>query len=484
MTRTSLRLLLPLCLILSWGCAPDVDADDLPPDPEDSDVILEPGNGPGKEDGPGGIEEASYEGLCILNYVNQATRQDLLDVAHDIPAKEVWKHRVGADGLAGTEDDNPFETLRELDKVRWVGLITFGRFKSHALARASEFCPQMGQETVLPGEEDAALAIGRESVNFVTHQYDKSPPARRDAHAKSHGCVKAFVEVQPDQLPPEDRVGVFAQSQTYPAWIRFSNGGFLIKTDKKGDVRGLALKLMDVPGKKVLDRHQDALTQDFLFINGPAMFVRTPSDYVTFSAKAFDGNPVSFFLSLNPFDWKWRELTNVIRLTRKKPTNPLRNQYWSTTPYRLGDAKAVKYSLRPCDGMVEKGGWDSDDPDDLLRQNMADSLQQDEACFEFLVQRQLDPESTPIEDATIEWDEDAAPFVPVATVRIPAQTFDTPEQNQFCEDLAFNPWHTLPEHQPLGNVNRVRRVVYDMVSSVRHDLNGVEGAEPTSHELP
>ncbi|KCZ12231.1 catalase domain protein, partial [Acinetobacter baumannii 42057_5] len=48
-----------------------------------------------------------------------------------------------------------------------------------------------------------------------------------------------------------------------------------------------------------------------------------------------------------------------------------------------------------------------------------------------------------------EWKENEAPFYQVATIHIPKQSFDTPEQNQFCENLSFTPWHALPEHKPL-----------------------------------
>ncbi len=40
-----------------------------------------------------------------------------------------------------------------------------------------------------------------------------------------------------------------------------------------------------------------------------------------------------------------------------------------------------------------------------------------------------------VEDAMTEWKETEAPFYQVATLHIPKQSFDTPEQNQFCENL-------------------------------------------------
>jgi hypothetical protein len=82
----------------------------------------------------------------------------------------------------------------------------------------------------------------------------------------------------------------------------------------------------------------------------------------------------------------------------------------------------------------------------------------------------------------IEWDESDSPFHKVATVTIPKQAFDLPAQDAFCENLSFSPWHARTDQRPLGVVNRVRKVVYDTVSRVRHELNGVQRREPTGRE--
>ena len=45
-------------------------------------------------------------------------------------------------------------------------------------------------------------------------------------------------------------------------------------------------------------------------------------------------------------------------------------------------------------------------------------LQREAACFEFGVQVQKDPQTMPIEDASVIWDEDVSPFQTVATLTI------------------------------------------------------------------
>ncbi len=98
---------------------------------------------------------------------------------------------------------------------------------------------------------------------------------------------------------------------------------------------------------------------------------------------------------------------------------------------------------------------------------MKQHLAGDEASFDLMVQFQKDPQDMPIEDATVEWDPEESPFVPVAQLRVPRQDFDTAESMSACESSAFDPWHCLAEHRPLGNMNRARRRIYQEMARLR-----------------
>ena len=82
----------------------------------------------------------------------------------------------------------------------------------------------------------------------------------------------------------------------------------------------------------------------------------------------------------------------------------------------------------------------------------------------------------PVEDPTVDW---KAPFRKVATIRIPPQVFDTPERKSFAENLSFTPWHSLPDHRPIGGINRARKAIYRAISIQRHTLNDAPRREPT-----
>ena len=103
--------------------------------------------------------------------------------------------------------------------------------------------------------------------------------------------------------------------------------------------------------------------------------------------------------------------------------------------------------------------------------------------FELRVQLQTDPFLMPIENNAVLWPTRLSPRVPVATLRIPKQTFDYPDQFAFTRYLRFNPWHCLPDHRPLGNQSRARKRMYDEMAAFRQKMNGVPHIEPTGDEV-
>lgn len=347
--------------------------------------------------------------------------------------------------------------------------------------------PTLGQEYPPPDEPAHLDAI----VSEVRTQFQKTCPiaadstARRDQHPKAHGCTRATFTVEAD-VPENLRHGIFRKPHLFEAWVRFSSSSPQMDSDTKRDAHGMAIKLMDVPGPKMLENERDAMTQDFILANSNVFFVRSAADYVLFAQAFSNGRIMGFvFNGWNPFRWRLHELFNMLTATRKLVTNPLRIRYWSQTPSRLGPQQAVKYSARPV--APTAGGTKDPAPStpDALRHAMAATLRQgDEVVFEFLVQIQTDPVTMPVEDATIVWDERVSPFVRVATLRIPPQSFDTPERDAFSENLSFTPWHTLPDHQPLGTTNRTRRLVYEEISRLRHLHNHASRVEPTPGEGP
>ncbi|WP_462160159.1 catalase family protein [Pseudoalteromonas sp. GB56] len=136
----------------------------------------------------------------------------------------------------------------------------------------------------------------------------------------------------------------------------------------------------------------------------------------------------------------------------------------------------MKYSAKACASNTASAV--NRDKPNFLRQELSKNLSQTSACFDFMVQLQNTDKYMPVEDTTVKWRSEDSPFIKVARIEIPEQHFDTQEQNQFCENLSFTPWHAVEALEPVGGINRLRKAVYNGISRYRHDKNGQPMVEP------
>ena len=296
-------------------------------------------------------------------------------------------------------------------------------------------------------------------VEAITLAEAENNTIPRFNQSKTVGCVQAIFQVQ-ENIPPELQKGLFSQPASYPAMLRFANA--VNADDSKKDIRGLSIKVSDVNGPVLWGAPG---SQDFLLNSYPALFVATPEDFLSFIRARQEDKKIRFFI--NPFDSHLKSLWIVLR-AREKHLSPLDIRYWSTVPSRLGetDNQIVKYSVTPCSNYTTSKAVNAGE--NQLRAAIAAHLQQGEACFNFGVQKQTDPKAMPIEDASVIWDEKKSPFQTVATITIENQEFDTPESLASCERSSFNPWQSLVEHEPVGRMNEVRRLVYEHAAKLRN----------------
>lgn len=318
-------------------------------------------------------------------------------------------------------------------------------------------------------------------------------PYKRDVHSKTHGLLKATFTVLPN-VDPRLRFGLFATPKSYPAWIRFSSGNANPQPDSEKDARGMAIKIMGVPGTKLLeaDGLPPAQTQDFVMMNAQQFFIRNVTEYADFTKYLGTGfgerARYGYFLSgftLNPMKWHWsdfhfRELMLASNTLKKAPHSLLNTKFYSVSAYTLGPQLNVKYSMKPC-GDPPAARVDRDQPN-FLREEMKKRLTAGTACFLFMVQLQVAGKNMPVEDTTVKWSEHDSPFIPVARIDIPSQEFES--NNALAENMSFNPWHSLPEHRPIGVMNRLRKAVYLGVERYRRQMNGAQMCEPLDWQTP
>jgi hypothetical protein len=330
----------------------------------------------------------------------------------------------------------------------------------------------LGHEYINCDEE----SIIAEMVNEMQVQMEEMYADKkmlRQIHTKMHGCVKALFIIE-SKLDEKLKVGLFKDDRNYDAWVRFSNANTVPQKDGKKDIRGIAIKLMDVHGEKILNDQDLEKTQDFLLMSSNTFFAH--------NLKAFRGTMKAFTAKskiklllyfLNPLHWSivGRLLKSMI-----KCDNPASIPYWSTQPYQFGTTDcAVKYFLKPHPDNIYTNEDLNDH--DFLRINLAQTLVKHPLEFDFFIQFQTDAILMPIEDPTIPWNSE---MIKVATLKIPRQTFDQKSQMDFGENLSFNAWHSLPEHRPLGSFNRARKRAYEAMSIFRHQYNQLKMSEPKS----
>ena len=347
-------------------------------------------------------------------------------------------------------------------------------------------------ERALPGEASAIRTVARIAASTVINNYrdvrkaDPAAKAMRDQHAKPHACLRARFIVN-DKLPAGFEVGVFRPNHTYEARVRFSNASGNRESDRKGDGRGMAIKLLNVSGCSFLSTRVAGWPDgehDFLMTNHPVFFCKDVADYsalmsVTMSADdSFIARMKVALRFITFFSRRPRQALIFFKHLREKVSSPLRATYHSMTPYQLGSDKVVRYKVTPLDtprAVISPGSVRRPENclHDALLAELDPSLHDvgEKAVFDFSVQLRDAVTPDDVEDASRLWNRRSDETISLARIEIPVQTFDRSDQLAACEDMSFNPWNSLPEHRPLGGLNRMRLAVYLASLQVRRRLN-------------
>ncbi|HEX2688706.1 MAG TPA: catalase [Kofleriaceae bacterium] len=333
-------------------------------------------------------------------------------------------------------------------------------------------------EEVAPDEEVRFTRLA-EQLRELQRRHTRRRGAGRALHRKGHIGVEASFEVLGD-LPAPARQGLFAKPGRYRAYVRFSNGASAHQADGKGDVRGIAIKVIGVEGTKIIPGLESAPTQDFL-MNQPAVTpFRDPDEFVTFVRAA--ANPATALPKLL-FGVGPRRLFAVGGALRRSLSIPVESlaaiTFHSALPVRWGDY-AGKYRLTPVAPARVAANGGGRRGSDYLATELGQRLAAGPLGWDFAVQLYRDPVATPIEDSTVLWSDDAAPPVVVARLVIEQQEITSDRGRAiaaFIEKLAFDPWHALVEHRPLGAMMRARNHAYRLSTAERGAAAEPDGSE-------
>lgn len=327
--------------------------------------------------------------------------------------------------------------------------------------------PSTDWKEEIPAGEDARLEALAQRLAVLQRRRAQGGAPTRSLHVKGHLGVEGTFEVLGD-LPAHARVGLFAAPATYRTYVRFSNGTGRRQADRKPDVRGVALKLLGVPGKKVISGMETARTQDFLLNRDRTQPFSLPEDFVWFieAAEAPALLPLKALLRFGPVRGA-ALVRGLLRGLGQPIVSVATTAFFSGLPIRYGEL-ACKYALFPHD--VDPPGAKPGKTPDHLGEELAARLAKGPVRYDFKVQFFVSEALTPIEEAAREWREADSPFLTVARLTLPAQDVRSEHGRALgerIEALSFDPWHTLECFRPLGKMMRARNHAYRLATQAR-----------------
>ncbi|MBK7861407.1 MAG: catalase [Archangiaceae bacterium] len=326
------------------------------------------------------------------------------------------------------------------------------------------------KEVVSPGEEARFLGY----AEYLRDLQRKRRPNDRGLHVKANLGLEAELVVD-QNLPEIARHGLGAKPGKYRAYVRFSNGGAMRAHDKANDLRGFAVKVVGVEGKKVIPGLENARTQDFLCINHPSTAVRDADEFLAI-VRAMQ-SPLLLVPKLVGSVGLGRAFSIVKRAAGElgsKITSGATTSYYSAAPLSWGPY-AVKVSFQA--RAKPEAGAKQGDSFDFLGEELTQRVKHGPVVYDFRIQHYLDPQSTPLEAHDVEWQ---APWLTIGTLTIPQQDAASPRGRKvvsFVEAASFDPWHALVEHRPLGNMMRARNHAYRLSTEERKAAPEPDGSE-------
>ncbi|MGY3438130.1 MULTISPECIES: hypothetical protein [unclassified Marinovum] len=327
---------------------------------------------------------------------------------------------------------------------------------------------KLAEETIPKGEAADIQALVAQNLKTV---WTDGNTAKRGQHGKHHGLVEGVFRVAND-LPAPLAQGVFQPGAAYRCHVRFSNGG--TRDDTEQDVRGMAIKLYEIAGQKLMPGKGHVAQQDFILVDSPTYFSATMADYRAFNRHFtpllnLRGNGLTPLRLLRAvlgggmlLAFHRKTFTAAKAFVARNAGSPLALTYHSTVPYLLGNGQAVKYT---CTGHGR--ATPTATTPDGLRNALWSELGEHAATFDFGVVIQSDPAAHPVENPMVDWEQAGARYVKIAELTLPQQS-NTAAKDMLAESLAFSPWMSLPAHRPLGFINRARREIYRAMSGLRH----------------
>ncbi len=298
----------------------------------------------------------------------------------------------------------------------------------------------------------------------------------RAFHLKNQGCLHGEMEINrslDEQLrailpnAATAMVGVFDPAKRtvsdkaydHDVWVRFTN--INLKPDTMADLRGLALKVINVNGDALpegaaLNGGTPVRAQDFLMNDINVHFLNAPRDVVRASELTDYARPTPADAPIG-LALKTRAVLQV-----STPNTLLAREYHSRAPFKLG-SHIVRYFMTTCAAAagetfenVSMKSRDVEATEKLAEDLRTRADSSDGICMALRAQfRSADGAESWLDDYITPWNETP---VTLATIRFPRQKIE--DNGATCDGLVFNPYYSIKEHAPIGVMNKGRYYIY------------------------
>lgn len=304
------------------------------------------------------------------------------------------------------------------------------------------------REQIAPDEEAHFARVAKVIGALQRRRSAKFGPGR-GLHRKQLLATTGTLDVL-DGLPPHARHGLFATPGTHRVVARFSNGGPDVQADRIPDIRGFAVKVLDVAGPSALGGTTDH--QDFLMINQDRTPTRDSREFIDFIEAATPGPVwgIAHLFKAYGFGGGFARVRELFAAFGKKFNGFAAERFNTAVPLCCGPY-AVKVRLKPV-GNPPPSARSRDIAADL-RERLATGPVHWDMELQFFV----DEATTPIEDASKAWPDSETPIVTVARLTLGAPSDEIAKQ---ADAAKFDPWSGLADHRPLGEVMRARKAAY------------------------
>jgi hypothetical protein len=295
-------------------------------------------------------------------------------------------------------------------------------------------------------------------------------PLCRGTHAKGV-CARARFEVLDVTAGREPALGarlargIFATPGSYSATVRFANSDPQVNSDYKADVRSLSFYVDLTRGGANVPTN-GGRRQDFSLQSAPTLPINDARAFLATMKVLTAANPIKGLASLTFHD-KLRVMRAIgLAKAQSKPPSKAYQQlrYWSTVPFRHGGEDVVKQCATPSPANAARPLQQRDS--DALQKELTRHIENDSTMSRFDIGLQfLDTASMTyagkrrdasfwIENASIEWTEQQAPFHTVARLTLlPKSQLSPQESAAIYFDVTAN---AIADSIPVGSINRAR----------------------------